>query len=335
MATNYYDSNSDTRNKILKRFSAFDGVGLDLRGVSDYDAALTAANIDYTAEKRAMFLENGIQIPNAFASVKAGTDEVLGVVGNQYNPVSNREAFAVAKEIVEQGWGNYEVGGPSYGSRNMLNYSRAFMVIRGEDFQIGEDTFNSFVIFNNSFDGTTGVSYKIICQRVVCLNGMTRLLGGKRNQLQLNIQHSRNANERISLATSIMRDKINEIEQIKKEAEAFMQIGFTREQFEREIVPIVLREKKLVEVEKERERGKERIDNIVSQLLQAYNADDVQNYESNAYRVILALSDFETHAAPLRDCGNSQYYLNNLTKGMLLTTAVARYIADTRGVVIR
>lgn len=333
--SNYYDENRDTRSKILKRFSAFDGVGLDLRDVSSYDEALESANLDYTAEKRKMFLDNGIEIPNAFACVKSDTNDVLGVVGNQYSPISNRDAFSIAEEIVNNGWGNYEVGGPSYGSKNVLNYSKAFMVVRGDDFEIDGDTFNSFVVFNNSFDGTSGVSYKIICQRVVCMNGMVRYLGGKKNQLQINIQHSRTAQDKIEMARIIMKNKLDEIDEIKREAEAFMKIGFTRHEFEKEIIPLILKEKKLVENEKERERGAERVDAVVSQLIQAYNADDVQNYENNAYRTILAISDFETHSAPLRDCGNSQYYLNNLTKGMLLTTAVAKYIADTRGIIVR
>lgn len=333
--SNYYDENRDTRNKILKRFSAFDSVGLDLRDVNSYDEALQASGLDYTAEKRKMFLENGIEVPNAFACVKSDSNDVLGVVGNQYHPVSNRDAFSVAEEIVNQGWGNYEVGGPSFGNKNVLNYSKAFMVVRGDDFDIDGDTFNSFVVFNNSFDGTTGVSYKIICQRVACMNGMVRYLGGKKSQLQINIQHSKSVYDRINMAKTIMNDKLEEIKMIKKEAEAFMGTPMTRAQFEKEIVPLILKEKKLVENDKDRERGKERIDAVVSQLLQAYNADDVQNYENNAYRTILAISDFETHAAPLRDCGNSQYYLNNLTKGMMLTTAVAKYIAETRGVIVR
>ena len=333
--SNYYDENRDTRNKILKRFSAFDGVGLDLREVSSYDEALSSSGLDYTAEKRKMFLENGIEVPNAFACVKSDSDDVLGVVGNQYNPVSNREAFSVAEEIVNNGWGNYEVGGPSYGSKNTVNFAKAFMVVRGDDFDIGEDTFNSFVVFNNSFDGSTGVSYKIICQRVVCMNGMVRYLGGKKSQLQINIQHSRTAQDKIETARLIMKQKLDEIEEIKREAEAFMGVGFSRQEFEKEIIPLILKEKRLVENEKERERGAERVDAVVSQLIQAYNADDVQNYANNAYRTILAISDFETHAAPLRDCGNSQYYLNNLTKGMVLTTAVAKYIAETRGVIVR
>lgn len=329
--SNYFDSNDGTRARILKRFSMFDSVGRDLREVNSYDEALKTAGIDYTAEKRPMFLENGIMIPNAFASVKSDTDEVLGVVGNQYNPVSNRDAFAISEEIVNQGWGNYEVGGPSFGSKNHLNFSKAFMVVRGDDFQVGEDTFNSFVIFNNSFDGSTGVTYRVVCQRVVCLNGMVRFLGGKKNQLQINIQHSKTAQDRINSAKLIMKDKLNEIEQIQKEAELFKNTSMTRAEFEKEIIPLILKEKKLVENDKDRQRGEERVANVVAQLMQAYNADDVQNYTNSAYRTILAISDFETHAAPLRDCGNGQIYMNNITKGMMLTTAVAKYIADTRG----
>lgn len=332
---NYYDTNRDTRNTILRRFSMFDGVGLDLREANSYDDALTSAGLDYSAEKRPMYIDNGVLVPNAFASVKTDTDEVLGVVGNQYIPVSNRDAFAISEEIVNQGWGNYEVGGPAYGNKNTLNYSKSFLVVRGDDFEVGDDLFNSFVVFNNSFDGTSGVTYRIICQRVVCMNGMVRFLGGKKSQLQINIQHSKTAQDKIESAKLIMMDKLSEIEHIKREAEMFKSAGLTRAEFEKEIIPIVLKEKKLVENEKDRERGAERVDRVVSQLIQAYNADDVQNYENNAYRAILAISDFETHAAPLRDCGNSQIYMNNITKGMVLTTAVAKYLVESRGLRVK
>ena len=69
--------------------------------------------------------------------------------------------------------------------------------------------------------------------------------------------------------------------------------------------------------------------------MQAYNADDVQNYASSAYRIILAVSDYESHSAPLRDTGNGHIYMNRILKGMEITTAVAQYIASTRGIYAR
>ncbi len=335
-ATNYYATNEATRNKILKRFSMFDGVGLDLTGVSSYDEALEMSGLDYTATKVPLFLENGTKIENHFAVAKSDKPEhILGVVGNQYHAVGNREAFAFAEDIVNQGFARYEVGGPSMKSKNALDYARSFLVLRGDDFQIADDTYNSFVVFNNSFDGSTGVQYQVICQRVVCMNGMVRYLGGKDSQIRINIQHSRSAPERIRTAEKIVMKRQTEIELIKKEAEAFTAQKFTRAEFEKEIIPLILEKKKLVEKDKERERGHERVQQIVTDIMQAYNADDTQNYASSAYKVILALSDYESHAAPLRDTGNGQIYMNRILKVMILTTSVAQYIAQTRGIKVR
>lgn len=335
-ATNYYKTNAQTRNTILRRFSMFDGVGLDLTGAQSYDEALSMARLDYTAEKVPLFLENGVQVPDHFAMTKSDyPDCILGVIGNQYHAVGNRDAFAVAEDIVNGGNYNYEVGGPSFGAKNTLDYAKNFLVLKGEDFQIADDIFNSFVVFNNSFDGSTGVQYRVICQRVVCMNGMVRYLGGERNQLKINIQHSRSAIERISIAKKIILKRQDDVELIKKEAQAFIGQKFTRAEFEKEIIPLVLEEKKLVEKNKERERGHERVQQVVSDLIQCYNADDTQNYASSAYKIILALSDYESHSAPLRDSGNSQIYMNRIIKGMELTTAVAQYIAETRGIKIR
>lgn len=97
---------------------------------------------------------------------------------------------------------------------------------------------------------------------------------------------------------------------------------------------MVLRHQKLVENNKERQRGQERIERLIEQVLQAYDADDVQNYNNTAYKVILAMSDWETHSSPLRDTGNDQIYMNRIAKGMLATRAVAEYIATTRGLSI-
>lgn len=334
-ATNYYKTNTNTRNTILKRFSMFDGVGLDLTGARSYDDALNIAGLDYTAEKVPLFLADGTKVENHFGVAKSDNPaHILGVVGKQYHAVSNRDAFAVAENIVNDGY-TYEVGGPSLKSENAVDYAKSFLVLKGDDFQIEDDIFNSFVVFNNSFDGSTGVQFQIICQRVVCMNGMVRYLGGKDSQFKIKIQHTESVKSKIKTANKIIMKRKNDVEIMKKEAQAFIAQGFTRTEFEKEIIPLVLESKKLVEKDKERERGHERIAQVVDDLLQAYNADDTQNYASSAYKVILALSDYESHAAPLRDTGNGQVYMNRIVKGMTLTTAVAKYIAETRGIKIK
>lgn len=334
MSINYYNGNEAIRNKVLRRFSMFDGTGTDLRGINSYEDALNEAGINYTAEKQPIYLEDGTIINNYFASVKSDEPTVtLGIVGEQYQPVDNKTAFSVCEELQNEGF-NFEVGGPSLGARQTTNYAKSFLVMKGEDFKIEDDDYNSFAVLNNSFDGSTGVICRIIAQRVWCMNGAIRYLGGVESQLQINIQHSKTAFDKIEEAKKIMTKRILEIEAIKEEAKLFIGTKMTKEEFINKIIPLVLQKKRLVENNKDRERGQERIEMTVNQLMSAYNADDTQNYNNTAYKVILALQDFETHATPLRDTNNPHLYLNNIAKGMLLTTAVARYIADQKHLIV-
>ena len=327
---NYFNTEAG-REKVLKRFSMFDNAGLDISNCTEYGEALEQAGLNYSAVKKEMFLENGIKVPDKFAIVKSDDEsKVLGVVGNQYVPVSNEDAFDIAEELVNEGEMKYEVAGPSLEAGNIVDYARSFMVLRGDDFEVNGDTFNSFVVFNNSFDGSCGVKYSVITQRLACLNGLTRYLGGKKNQLYINIQHSKQAIDRIAKARQLIISYRDEISVIQKEAQIFSKIHMTREDFESKIIPFVLKAKNLYKTEdKEITKGtEEKINTIVSQLIQAYNADDVQNYENSAYRTILALSDYETHSAPLRETGNGHVYMNRILQGMTLTTAVAQYIVN-------
>ena len=340
----YNEASAKVKGKMMRRFSVFDGAGEDLTDCEHLDEVLTKAKLDYSAVKCKTFYmpEEGplagqyIENPAAFTFAKSDNLQIpLGTNGKQYTAVGNRLAFDVADEIVQEGNARYEVGGPSLGAKNTVDYAKSFLVLRGDDFEIGDDTYNTFLAFNNSFDGSSGVSYQVLCQRLVCLNGMTRYLGGRESQTRITIQHSHTAESRIQIAREVVKKRLEEIKLIQAEAEAFIGTKMTKEEFQKNIIPLVLKEMKLVENDKERERGHERIAQVVQDLLIAYEMDDVQNYANSAYRTILALADYETHAAPLRDTQNPHLYLNRIAKGMLLTSAVAKYIAATKGIQVR
>ena len=334
MSINLYNSNNqEAKDVVFKRFSMFDNAGLDISDSTTLDEALNGAGLGYTVKKVPIYLGNGVEIQDNFATVREDDEnQVLGIVGKQYVPVNNSDAFEIAGELVDEGVASYEVGGPSLGSKNCVDYSKSFLVLRGQDFTIADDVFNSFFVFNNSFDGTTGVQYKVVCQRLVCLNGMVRMLGGKKSQLFINIQHTKNADDKIRKAHEIIMHHHEELLKIQEEAKLFIDTPFSKSRFENEIIPLILKSKKMVENDKERERGQERIERVVHELLEAYNADDTQNYNNSAYKVILALSDYETHSAPLRNTGNNQVYMNRVLKGMVLTTAAAQYLASVTGI---
>ena len=87
--------------------------------------AIQHAGLDYIVEKRPLFTYDTdnylgsaetiipeIAVPNFFATVRADTEQVLGVVGNDYEVVQNRDAFSFFDAIVGGGEGIlYETAG--------------------------------------------------------------------------------------------------------------------------------------------------------------------------------------------------------------------------------
>ena len=339
MSTNLF-STEEGRKKVLSRFSCFNGVGNDLRGITDYQEALKLANLDYEVEKKPLIYEDGGIAENAYGIRILGTNQHLGMVGKDYTPVTNTDAFLAAQELVETGNMVFETGGISKGSKNALDYAKTFMVLRGEDIEIGNDgdTFNSFIVFRNSFDGSSGVQYRFLLQRLVCLNGMVRYLGGKKSQFWINIQHSSTVIDKIRIANEALYQRAKEIKQIQAEATAFMNTPLTATEFKTEIVPQLLKVMKLKTDDKDeqkRQRGEERVAIAVQKALSAYDAEDTQNYNNTAYKVLLAMSDFESHISPFRNTDNPQLYFNRLLEGMIWTTGIAKYIAETRGIKVK
>jgi hypothetical protein len=87
--------------------------------------AIQHAGLDYIVEKRPLFtydtdnylssdetITPKIEVSNFFATVRADTEQVLGVVGNDYEVVQNRDAFTFFDAIVGGGEGIlYETAG--------------------------------------------------------------------------------------------------------------------------------------------------------------------------------------------------------------------------------
>ena len=84
--------------------------------ISDYPTSAEAvqfAGLDYTVEKRPLFTfdnenQNGkpdliipeIEVPDHYATIRTDTEQVLGVVGKDYQVVQNIDAFSFSDSIV-------------------------------------------------------------------------------------------------------------------------------------------------------------------------------------------------------------------------------------------
>lgn len=80
-------------------------LGTEIEEGMDVPAALTAANLDWDVKLRPLYYRQGkslVKVPTRNVVIRDVDNEQLGVVGNDYEPVQNSEAFSILQPACEQ-----------------------------------------------------------------------------------------------------------------------------------------------------------------------------------------------------------------------------------------
>lgn len=126
-----------------------------------------------------------------------GIATVLGIVGKEYTPLQNREAFAFFDPIVGEGSAIYHTAGMLGDGQRVWMLAKLPDEIR----VIGDDIANKFLLLSNSHDGNSAVQIKFTPIRVVCENTLTLAL---REGPTLRIPHVRDVRERLMIAANLL-----------------------------------------------------------------------------------------------------------------------------------
>ena len=165
--------------------------------------AMEAARLDYTVVKRPMkAIINGHKysdVPNAFATVRTDTYQVLGVVGARYEPVQNRDAFNFFDPLVDRDEAIYHTAGV------LGRGEKIWLLAKLPDYiKVGpkKDPVEKFVLLYNSHDGSSHIRVKITPIRVVCNNTLTAALSGTESEVR--IKHTQSAQDKLQEAHQIL-----------------------------------------------------------------------------------------------------------------------------------
>lgn len=185
--------------------------------VADYPTsaeAIVHAGLNYAVEKRPLFTfdtENNegdetndivipeISVPNYFATVRKDTEQVLGVVGKDYEVVQNADAFNFFDAIVGHKSGiMYETAGA------LGNGERIFITAKLPDYiQVGSnDLIEKYLFLTTSHDGSGSITAAFTPVRIVCANTLHAALGNMANSIK--IRHTQSAKDRLEQAHKVM-----------------------------------------------------------------------------------------------------------------------------------
>ena len=163
------------------------GLGRPLDRPATAKEAIEAASLDWEVEKLPLYAGEGgkVLIPACFAMVRRdlyklarshGTEKtqcpVFGIVGKNYTPLQNKEAFSFFDSIVGQGAAIYHTAGALGEGERIWILAKLPDRIR----VIGDDITEKYLLLSNSHDGQSAVQIKFTPVRVVCQNTLNMAL---------------------------------------------------------------------------------------------------------------------------------------------------------------
>ena len=163
------------------------------------EEAMVAAGLDWTVSTKKIYLDDGRSVP-AMATVRDSDNSILGVVGNNYKPLQNRNAFDFFNPFVESGMAQIETAGSLMQGKRVWVQAK---ITSDVDVVKGNDIIERYILLSNSHDGTMAVRAGFTPVRTVCANTLAMAHNSGESQL-IRIKHSQKVEENLAAVGRIM-----------------------------------------------------------------------------------------------------------------------------------
>lgn len=258
--------------------------------------ALELASLDWKVIQRPVLTDEGLRLEGFWANLRNTDNQVLGVVTDRYKVVQNEEAFSFTDNLLGEGV-TYETAG------SLQNGRKTWILAKlPQQYIISGDEITPYLVFMNSHDGTGAIKAAMTPIRVVCQNTLNLALNTAKRTWSMN-------------HTGDISGKLEEAKHTLIYANQYMaQLGKSID----ELNHIKLTDRKVLEyidalfptVENPSDQQLKNIIRMKEDVKRRYfDAPDLKHIGKNAYRFVNAVSDFATHAEPLRLTSN---YKENL-----------------------
>ena len=260
---------AEIETMFYTREKPWHGLGVRVAEAPNSADALQLAGLDWEVRKEPIYSADGSCIPGYKANIRDTDQKVLGVVTDRYKVIQNTEAFAFTDALLGEGV-RYETAGSLQGGR-----------------------ISPYLVFSNTHDGSGSVKVAITPIRVVCNNTLNLALANAKRSFSMIhtgdiAEKMQEAKDTLFMANTYMEQLGREFEMLRAKKLSDARV----EEFIKELLPVgdASSVQQYRNVRKLREGMRQRY----------FDAPDLKEVGKNAYRFVNAVSDFATHAEPLR-----------------------------------
>ena len=273
------------------RTAPWHGLGTRVEESPGSKEALEAAGLNWQVIQKEICTQDGRIIPGFRANIRDQDQRVLGVVTNRYKVVQNEEAFAFTNQLLGEGV-TYETAGSLQDGRRTWILARL-----PQRYIISGDEITPYLVFMNSHDGTGAIKAAMTPVRVVCQNTLNLALATAKRSWSTN--HTGDIRGKLKDAEQTLLYAGHYMKELGKAIDQLNQLRLSDQrvyEYIDELFPIM---------EEATEMQKKNIVRLRDDVkLRYFEAPDLRNTGKNAYRFINAVSDFATHAKPLKERTN-------------------------------
>jgi len=259
--------------------------------------ALKHAGLNYEVELQE--LSTGSQVLESHkAVVRTDTDTVLGVVGNGYEPLQNRDAFRFFDAVVEGKEARYETAGALKGGRQIWLLAK----IKGQIPILKDDVIDKYFLLTNRHDGMGSVSGRVTPIRVVCDNTLTAAMNRNVKE-EIRIVHRGNVADRLEFAGTLLARLGAFYDELSEVYRKFAKINIKEKQMKAYIAEAlrpysgVQTEQQMIEMKEEIEPSTRLITEVnrVMELVETGRGTDLKGVRGTLWGTYNAITEYVDH----------------------------------------
>ena len=279
---------ANVETMFYTRTKPWHGLGTMVEEAPTSREALEAAGLNWQVIQKNLVTDSGIVVPGFKANLRENDQQVLGVVSDRYKVVQNEEALAFTDALLGEGV-TYETAG------SLQNGRRTWILAKlPARYIISGDEVTPYLVFMNSHDGSGSIKAAMTPIRVVCQNTLNLALSTAKRSWSTNHTGDikgkmEDARYTLLYADQYMAELGKAIDKLNQQKLSDRQVL----EYIDSLFPIIPNpsDQQIRNMQKMKEDMKVRY----------FDAPDLQHVGKNAYRFINAVSDFATHAKPLRE----------------------------------
>lgn len=265
------------------------GLGTRVETAPTSADALHLAGLDWEVNQTPIYTQDCNEIPNYKANIRSSDGKVLGVVSDRYKIVQNTDAFQFTDALVgetENGLVTYESAGSLKGGKVI------WLLAKLPQQKILGDTFDPYLCFTNSHDGSGSIRACMTPIRVVCNNTLNLALS--KADRQWSARHVGALDDKLEEAKLCLGLANSYMTVLAENAEILAETKLRREQIDEilsQMFPID---------DTTTETKKRNIQKAKDEYYIAYYMPDLKQFQDTAWGAVNAMTDMVAHAAPGR-----------------------------------